>query len=369
MSGNYTPNFRLALAAFDQIPWDDLVNGNFTTIDAVLATHAAMPNYLGLWANSTAYTPGYTVSDPGDGSIWRCTVAHTSADTPSTFAADRAAGASGKWVDNTPASTASVATVDAKVDANYDQQTRVARGHIYGLETSQDSATVLHINPGDTVDDSDASKVISIATDLYKDITAPWAAGPAGAMGDTITAVANTWYYVFAVIVGGVHDVYIDQDIGHHNAPVGTTAVRRIGTIQLDGSAQIRDFIQLGNWFLWHLPIVDVGTTTLDTSSVAFVLASAPPNINSIVKLRVAATNTVPYQVLISSTLVLALSTSVGIANLRQDAVGGGAVSTEIDVIADYAAEVRAVASVAGTSLNISVVSFQDFRGTISPIT
>lgn len=90
----YTPNFRLAMPPFDDMPWDQAVNGNMQIIDSVLAQYSAIPNFRGMWANSTLYSVGEKTLDSATGVIWQAAVTHTSAVAPTTFTQDRAANPS-----------------------------------------------------------------------------------------------------------------------------------------------------------------------------------------------------------------------------------------------------------------------------------
>jgi hypothetical protein len=90
MTTEYTPNFRLNLPDFRMGPWHDLVNINTIKIDELLVAL-----YQGVdtrpWANGTYYTVGTTAIDLVDNTFWVCSVTHTSALLPTTFAQDRAA--------------------------------------------------------------------------------------------------------------------------------------------------------------------------------------------------------------------------------------------------------------------------------------
>lgn len=89
MPDGYTANYRLILPEFDQRLWHDKIRDNFASIDAILASNFNIPNYLGIWANSTAYAVGDRVADREVGLVFECRVANTSAPT-GTFADDRA---------------------------------------------------------------------------------------------------------------------------------------------------------------------------------------------------------------------------------------------------------------------------------------
>jgi hypothetical protein len=86
-----TLNYSFVLPNFDADPWHSDVNNNFTKIDALLAGFAALPNFGGIWQNSTSYLVGAVTIDSTSGLLYTCVVMHTSAASPTTFAADRAA--------------------------------------------------------------------------------------------------------------------------------------------------------------------------------------------------------------------------------------------------------------------------------------
>jgi hypothetical protein len=84
-------------------------------------------------------------------------------------------------------------------------------------------------------------------------------------MGTGLTATNATWYHVFAIINGGVADVYFDTSITAANKPAGTTAFCRIGSIYyLTG--QIRPFTQVGDRFELVTPVTFIsGAATTAT--------------------------------------------------------------------------------------------------------
>ena len=90
MTTEYTKNFRLNLPDFRMGPWHDLVNDDFIKIDEVLLSVIQGTDTTS-WDNNTEYTAGTTAIDMTDYSFWVCSVTHTSAGVPTTFAQDRAA--------------------------------------------------------------------------------------------------------------------------------------------------------------------------------------------------------------------------------------------------------------------------------------
>ena len=90
MSTTLTPFLRLMKPPFDSVPWDDALNGNMDIIDAFIAQYMSVPNYSGVWTNSTFYAVGQNVLDVTTATIYQCLIAHTSPAAPTTFAESRA---------------------------------------------------------------------------------------------------------------------------------------------------------------------------------------------------------------------------------------------------------------------------------------
>jgi Chaperone of endosialidase len=86
---DYTPILKLALPPFDDVPWDEAVNGDFSILDAAVGRFFGVANLVGVWKNATAYTVGQSVVDDSDSSMWTCNVTHTSAAVPTVFSTDR----------------------------------------------------------------------------------------------------------------------------------------------------------------------------------------------------------------------------------------------------------------------------------------
>jgi hypothetical protein len=87
---DYTPILKLKLPDFDQTPWDEDVNNNFSIMDAAYGKFIQIDGLTGVWQNATLYGVGQVVIDSANSSLWSCLVAHTSATAPTTFAQERA---------------------------------------------------------------------------------------------------------------------------------------------------------------------------------------------------------------------------------------------------------------------------------------
>lgn len=90
MTLTYTQFFRFGIPDFLSSPWHADFQALIRAIDSALYSDLILGGAT-IWTNSTAYLVGHVVISPNDGTIFACAVAHTSAVTPTTFAADRVA--------------------------------------------------------------------------------------------------------------------------------------------------------------------------------------------------------------------------------------------------------------------------------------
>lgn len=177
------------------------------------------------------------------------------------------------------ATTERVWTAERVAQAIEALQSRLPRSYLAGLELANngtDSAHDIDIAVGEcrAADDSTNLKLTSALT---KQIDATWASGTnSGGLSSSLTAPANnTWYHVFAIVVGGSVDVGFDTDVDAANliADHSATAYRRLGSVLTDGSANILAFVQDGDEFFWADPPQDINATNPGTSEVTATLS------------------------------------------------------------------------------------------------
>jgi len=138
-----------------------------------------------------------------------------------------------------------------------------------GLTVGTDADHDIDIAAGESRDAANSANITLAA--ITKRIDATWSAGTGnGGLSSSLTAPANdTWYHVFAIIVGGTADVGFDTSITAANlvSDHTATAYRRLGSVLTDGSANIIAFVQYGDKFLWVDPPLDVSTASPGTSA------------------------------------------------------------------------------------------------------
>jgi hypothetical protein len=98
-------------------------------------------------------------------------------------------------------------------------------------------------------------------------------------MGSGLTIAASTTYHVFSIINNGVYDVYFDTSVTAANKPASTTAFRRIGSRQTDGSAHWVAFVQDGDDVQLLTPVQDINVTVSNSSANTITLGSIPTGV------------------------------------------------------------------------------------------
>ena len=143
------------------------------------------------------------------------------------------------------------------------------------LSNDTDASHDINITAGSAAD-SALSAILSLATEMTKQIDSTWAAGDdAGGIFSGSVAI-DTWYHVFLIEKDsdGSIDAGFDTSVTAANIPTGYTAYRRIGSILTDGSANILGFSQKESKFLLDIPLNDYSTANPGTSAVTPTVTS-----------------------------------------------------------------------------------------------
>jgi len=151
----------------------------------------------------------------------------------------------------------------------------VAPGLIFGLTLSNgtDTSHDIDIAVGQCSSDNagaDDVQTMDLAAVLTKQIDAAWAVGDDAGGLDTGTVANSTWYHVFLIKRSdtGVVDALFSTSATTPTMPTNYDFQRRIGSVLTDGSANITQFLQYGDDFLWLSNVADVVTANPGTSQV-----------------------------------------------------------------------------------------------------
>lgn len=103
----------------------------------------------------------------------------------------------------------------------------------------------------------------------YTKTTGAWTLGTGNGCLDTGSIANATWYSEFVIerTDTGVTDILCSTSATSPTMPTNYTLFRRIGSMLTDGSAHWTKFSQLGNEFLWDVPVADISAATISATA------------------------------------------------------------------------------------------------------
>ncbi len=182
--------------------------------------------------------------------------------------------------------TTAPASFEVDVIADTEKLTIVPRGHLAGLQMSNDTDTDhdILIAIGEATDSTGAINM-KLSTAMTKQIDATWALGDdAGGMNDGDAVGNSEWFHVHELsnAAGDSVDAGYDTSLTAVNLladtaviAAGLTLYRRIGSVLTDGSANILAFSQEGDEVLWADPPLDIDVSNQSTTAITRTLSVA----------------------------------------------------------------------------------------------
>lgn len=238
-------------------------------------------------------------------------------------------------------------------------------GIINGLILSTaGSSSTFSVSAGQASDSTNAR--LMVLSSAYSKTTSSWAVGTGNGSLDTGSIANSTWYHVFLIRRSdtGVVDVLISTSVSSPTMPSNYDQKRRVGSIKTNGSAQWVSFSQMGDTFYWLASSLDSSTTSLSTTSALFTL-NVPSGVSVEALYRAAITNAgsvVGVFMTSPSESDVAASFPDARLSLYTQAVSQ-ADSGHFRLFTDTSSRIRAIASAASTSLNLSAYGWIDPRG------
>ena len=150
------------------------------------------------------------------------------------------------------------------------------RSYLSGYGMTPVSATAISIAVGEARSDNNTYDItLASATALSLASTG------ANAL-DTGTVTSATWYHVFAISKAeGVSAATLaSTNLSSPTMPSGYTLKRRLGSIYSDADVSVQNFVQTGDNFSWHTPVIDVSAATV-TASAKTLSLSTPSGIKT----------------------------------------------------------------------------------------
>lgn len=236
------------------------------------------------------------------------------------------------------------------------------RNYIDGCTLSNDGTTpnsVIDVAACQAVDSSTSTGTLINLAAFTKSTGGPWAAGTGhNGMGTGLTVAPSTWYHVCAIINGGAADVEIDTSATCSNAPAGTTAKRRLGSVKTDSSSHINPFVQVGDEFLWGTPIADLSAVVTGTTTFALSVPTGV-KVNALFSGSYTNPNAPPISLVFQSLDTVACVCVNIYTQVVNQPIGLG----QVNVRTNTSAQLTATVDAASGTLNIRTYGWIDRRG------
>lgn len=244
------------------------------------------------------------------------------------------------------------------------------RGWIDGLTLSNnatDAAKDIDIAAGVARDDGDAAGMTLSAT-LVKQIDASWAVGTnQGGLDGTESVAgtpdADTWYHVWLIRRSdtGVVDALFSESATAPTMPANYDRKRRIGAVLTDGTANIIGFSQNGDEFLWDDPPLDLDGTTATTGTLEVL--SVPTGVVVYAEFIVRLFGNNPLVYISSPDVNDEAPSSTAAPLLSVSSVTSKSGTQSLNIRTNTSAQIRRRSSLAGQSIKIATLGWDDPRG------
>jgi hypothetical protein len=201
---------------------------------------------------------------------------------------------------------------------------------------------------------------------ITKKLAATWAAGNGSNGLDTGSPAASTWYDVWSIRQQSTNLGDIIFTLTTNTAPSppsGYGLGKRIGSVFADASKNVRDFVQVGDFFNWTTPVIDTNwsSASVGTAVVQTNLAFAPPkSFNVLLNAKCIKASALPSVLIFSPSQ---FTTAASSTNINLSVQASGATATGQLTVLMLSGSVCAVSSLAATTVSLEVVGWWDDRG------
>lgn len=246
---------------------------------------------------------------------------------------------------------------------------RVFRGFIFGLTLSNaaDTDHDITIAAGTAASDDSNPTLINLSSAITKQADATFAEGSAagGMVSGESLPTSGTVHVWLIMKADGTADVCFNNNASSGLSPTlpsGFTYKRRIASLRTDASANIRNFLQVGDYFQYKVPVLDVASAAQGTSGTNRSI-SAPVGIKTRAELMVLAFSTTNGFTHISDPDRGSLDTPTYYTSYQPSNVF---TTSNLWVETDVVGQVRSSMSGSGTALNITTRGWLDTRGRLA---
>jgi hypothetical protein len=238
------------------------------------------------------------------------------------------------------------------------------QGRLFGLTLSTaGGSAIFGIAAGQAADSTgvDLMQLLS----AYTKTTGAWAVGSGGGALDTGT-IATGWHHGFLIKRPdtGVVDVLISLSATAPMLPANYTLFRRIGSMRVE-SGVWRKFTQVGDDFIWDVPLTDVNNSTGTPSGIAITLTVPSGIVTEVDFTHVFTSSALGAFLTIHTLLIAGQSASSPIANyVAYTNASGDILNGRMRLLTDTSSRIRAVSGGPGThGFYVVTHGWRDQRG------
>lgn len=241
-------------------------------------------------------------------------------------------------------------------------------GYLTGLGLTYASATSYTVATGTACSEDGSAKTMTLASALTKNLGS-FAVGTGNGSLDTGTIAANQTYHVHEIqrVSDNLVDILLSLSASAPTMPSigGTwTARRRIGSVMTNGSSQLVQWMQKGDYFKLSTPSLDVSALALSTARSTLTL-KVPTGLVLRAICRVVnsgASGTLVAIQDLDETDAAPSSTAAPLADAVV-APSTGLLAGRVEAFTNTSAQIAARASAAGNTFYLSTLGWVDTRG------
>jgi len=253
-------------------------------------------------------------------------------------------------------------TVNNQLQQSIAAQIGQSSGMLYGLQLSNDAGTPntkVDISIGAASAREIGTGVINVTSPLILDCTTVGANGL-----DTGSLAASTCYHVFAIGKPGSTAAFASTSLTP-TLPATYTQARRIGSVITDSSSHILGFSQFGDEFLLNSPVNNVTTSALGTTATTYTL-TVPVGVRVNALIRASGSAAALWMLLLTPMDVAAEVPNTPTGNVSLTGPTSVTSASNFNIRTNTSAQIRAVSSVASTSMYVTTYGWQDTRGRVA---
>lgn len=240
-------------------------------------------------------------------------------------------------------------------------------GYLAGLTMSTAGASTTFTVAAGVATDSTTADMLTLSSAISK-TTGAWAVGSGSGGLDTGAIANSTWYHVYLIKRADtqVVDALISLSPSSPTLPTNYTLYRRIGAMKTNSAGQWTRFVQVGDEFIWDVPVKDIDVNTLGTAVSTFGLASVPTGfkVNALVRGYVFISGSNCLVAIFSPDEAGITAVNVPTGNITIGNPSGSlAGQFTLNVRTNTSGQIKAVSSLASTTLTLVTYGWVDRRG------